>query len=158
MTRGAEITSAVFGKGEDPKIKFEVNLHSVSEDVSEVSIEIDGVSHVYKNHPEEWLAAEWPNDKGETPGARVRIRGYRGLDEEINRPGDFGIYRLIDAAQSVESGTAGGNPQGVPTVVVTWYLRSRDAHIKLDFKPSKRDRGLSPALFLGYDCPRVIAQ
>ncbi|MEZ4371007.1 MAG: type VI secretion system membrane subunit TssM [Polyangiaceae bacterium] len=158
LTRGAEISSAVFGKGEEPKIKFEVNLHSVSEDVSEVSIEIDGVSHVYKNHPEEWLAAEWPNDKGETPGARVRVRGYRGLDEEINRPGDFGIYRLIDAAQSVESGTAGGNPQGVPTVVVTWYLRSRDAHIKLDFKPSKRDRGLSPALFLGYDCPRVIAQ
>ncbi len=158
LTRGVEISSAVFPAGEDPKVSFEVNLHSVSEDVSEVSIEIDGVAHTYKNHPAQWLKAEWPAKDAEARGARVRIRGYSGLDEEINRPGDFGIYRLIDAAASVESGTAGGQAQGVPTVVVTWYVRSRDAHIKLDFKPSRRDRGLSPALFLGYDCPRVIAR
>ena len=139
------------------KVKFRVNLHSVSPDVSEVLLDIDGASHQYKNHPEQWLDAQWPAEKPERRGAHVRVRGENGLDEEIIRMGDFGFYRLLDGAAKVEAGRAGGRANGQPVIVATWRLRGHDAEIQLDFAPTKDDRALSPALFRGYTCPRVIA-
>lgn len=156
LQRGAQITEQAFeGAGETPQMTFSINLHSVSEDVSEVSLAIDGVSHVYKNAPEEWITTTWPAKEPEARGGRLRIRGFEGLDEEIVRQGDFGFFRLLDAAD-VRPGTAGGDPKGEPTLVATWPLRSRDAFIKLDIRPGHASQQLSSQLFLNYDCPRNI--
>jgi type VI secretion system protein ImpL len=158
LERGAKITNAAFpGKAEAPAVEFEVNLHSVSENVSQVELTIDGVSHMYKNTPEEWLKAQWPAKDAEAHGARARIRGFSGLDEEIIRDGDFGFFRLLDAASKVEPGTAGGRPGGEPTLVATWELPSEAAFFKLDVRAKRKDVELSSSLFDGYQCPRVIA-
>jgi type VI secretion system protein ImpL len=158
LGRGDEITNAIFSDGANAKVKFRVNLHSVSPNVSEVLLDIDGATHAYKNHPEQWLDAQWPAEKPERRGAHVRVRGENGLDEEIVRLGDFGFYRLLDAAAKVESGRAGGRANGQPVIVATWHLRGQDAEIQLDFAPTKDDRALTPALFRAYTCPRVIAR
>lgn len=156
LQRGAEISEQTFEGGlEGPQMTFDINLHSVSEDVSEVSLEIDGVSHVYKNAPEEWITTTWPAKEPEARGGRLRVRGFDGLDEELVREGDFGFFRLLDAAD-VRPGSAGGNPNGEPTLVATWPLRSEDAFIKLDIRPGHASQRLSSQLFLNYDCPRNI--
>jgi type VI secretion system protein ImpL len=158
LKRGDEITNAVFpGQTDAPNVEFDVNLHSVSPDVSEVRLEIDGVVHVYKNTPEEWLKARWPAQAPESRGARVHVRGSSGLDEEIIRVGDFGFFRLLDAANEITAGTAGGRPDGAQTLVATWKLRSPGAFLKLDVRPTHSDVKISSALFRNYKCPRVIA-
>lgn len=156
LQRGAEISEQAFEGGEEtPRMAFDINLNSVSEDVSEVSLEIDGVSHVYKNAPEEWIRTTWPAKDPEVRGGRVRVRGFDNLDEEFIREGDFGFFRLLDAAD-VRPGSAGGDPKGEPTLVATWPLRTKDAFIKLDIRPGHAAQQLSSQLFMNYDCPRNI--
>jgi type VI secretion system protein ImpL len=156
LQRGAEISEQAFEGGEEaPRMTFSINLHSVSENVSEVSLDIDGVSHVYKNAPEEWITTTWPAKEPEARGGRVRVRGYEALDEELIRDGDFGFFRLLDAAD-VRPGSAGGDPNGEPTLVATWALRTEDAFIKLDIRPGHATQQLSSQLFMNYDCPRNI--
>lgn len=156
MKRGGEITEQAFeSDAETPLMSFAINLHSVSQDVSEVTLEIDGVEHVYKNAPEEWIETTWPASEPESRGARVRVRGFENLDEEIVREGDFGFFRLLDAAD-VRPGSSGGEEDGEPTLVATWDLRSRDAFVKLDIKPGQATQNLSSNLFMQYDCPRTI--
>jgi type VI secretion system protein ImpL len=158
LERGAKIAHAVFpAKSPTPNLKFEVNLHSVSPDVAEVQIEIDGTAKTYKNTPERWLTTEWPAKEAKSKGARVRIRGYSGLDEQIIREGDFGIFRLLDAADDIQVDKAASDPDGAPALVATWTLRSQGEFFKLDVRASRADGLPDTALFRGYKCPRVIA-
>ena len=163
-SRGAIITDDTYPpeiKG--PKVEFDVNLHSVSESVSEVAFAVDGAAHMYKNWPEEWVHAEWPAKEPKARGGSIRVRGFDSLDEEIARPGDFGFYRLLDAASSIEKGTEGGKPGGQPTIVVTWTLSSQKAWVKMDIKPQQIDSAFSTYIekhervFRNYKCPRIVA-
>ncbi len=161
--RGSVFTDETFAPGaEQPSVEFDLNLHSVSESVSEVTFDIDGTSKTYKNTPEEWLHASWPAKDPKARGATVRVRGYSSLDEELTRLGDFGIFRLLDAA-TIEPGTEGGRPDGQPTLVTTWKLRSEKAWIRVDIRPLRTDSAFSSYLgpkhervFRNYKCPRVV--
>ena len=79
------------------------------------------------------------------------------------RPGDFGLFHLIDAASSIEPGTEGGKPGGSPTIVVTWTLRSEKAWVKMDIRPPQHESAFSTYLakhervFRNYKCPRIVA-
>jgi type VI protein secretion system component VasK len=162
--RGAVITDDTFGPGtEAPVLEFDVNLHSVSESVSEVTFDIDGASRTYKNTPQEWLHTQWPAKEPKVRGASVRVRGFSSLDEEITRPGDFGLFRMIDAASAIEPGTEGGKPGAAPTIVVTWTLRSQKAWVRMDIRPPQTAGAFSAYLdkhervFRNYKCPRLVA-
>jgi type VI secretion system protein ImpL len=149
---GAEAAAAAAatpgGGADKPMVEFDVNLHSVSESVSEVTFDVDGVSKTYKNTPEEWLTAQWPAPKPKSPGATIRVRGYSSLDEEIARPGDFGFFRILEAATSIEPGTSGGKAGGQPTMVVRPHTSDSAIARYLD----KRE-----PLFRNYRCPRILA-
>ena len=156
LKRGKEITSVVFPpKADRAAVTFDVNLHSVSSTIGEVTIEVDGISHTYRNEPEQWVTVVWPG-KG-THGARLQVRGAGALNETIARPGDFGLFRLLDAAE-VRPGRAGGRAEGTPTLVATWPLSAaRDgATVSLDVRPSRAENPLTPGFFKDYTCPRAI--
>lgn len=155
LKRGAEITESVFPpKSDQAAVVFDVNLHSVSSTIAEVTFEVDGVSHTYKNEPEQWIRITWPGKTAH--GARLRVRGAGGLDEELTRPGDFGLFRLLDAGDVVP-GRAGGRADGAQTLIATWDLRAAHAaQVKLDLRPARNENPLLPGYFKGYSCPRVI--
>ncbi len=156
LKRGAQITKVLFApKADHAAVGFAVNLHSVSSTIGEVTFEVDGVVHTYRNEPEEWLAITWP---GKVPhGARLRVRGTGGMNEEINRPGDFGLFRLLDSAD-VTPGRAGGRGDGTPTLVATWNLHASTdkAFVSIDLRPTRNENPLTPGYFKDYTCPRVI--
>ncbi len=156
MKRGQEFTTTLYPpKTDHASVVFDVNLHSVSPTIGQVTFEVDGVSHSYRNEPEQWLTVTWP---GKSPhGARLRVHGSGGLDEEIARPGDFGLFRLLDSA-TIKPGRAGGRADGVTTLVATFDLRAaRDgASVSLDLRPSRNENPLTPGYFKGYNCPRLI--
>ena len=164
---GLEITRTTFPseKSEAPLVEFAVNLHSVSENVSEVTFSIDGAERVYKNWPEEWLDVQWPAKEPKQRGGRIHIKGLDSLDEDITRLGEFGFFRLIDAASKIEAGTEGGKKGGAPVIVVTWNLQSLNGQVgvvKMDIRPVQADNVFlqhlerRQRLFRGYRCPRVM--
>jgi type VI secretion system protein ImpL len=160
LRRSAKISDATFAA--DPKapaVSFEVNLHSVSPDISEVTIEVDGVSRTYTNTPEEWLAVTWPAKDAKARGARIKVRGISGLSEDIIRPGDFGLFHLLDAAE-IRPGTAASRKGGeVPVLAATWRLKSQpDSNVKIDIKPDRTESALAKGFFSGLKCPRLITQ
>ena len=157
LRRAQKITDATFGA--DPKmpaVSFEVNLHSVSSDVSEVAIEIDGAIHTYTNTPEEWTAVQWPAKDAKVRGARVRVRGFNGQSEELVRAGDFGFFRLLEAAD-VKPGVAAGKAGNEAVLVATWKLRSADgSQVKIDIRPSRNEAPFARGFFSTLRCPRII--
>lgn len=159
LRKASKITDATFGADpKAPSVAFELNLHSVSPDVSEVAIEIDGIGRTYTNTPEEWLTATWPAKDAKVRGAKVRVRGLSGLQEEINRPGDFGLFHLLDAAD-LKPGTVAGKSGEISVLVATWRLTSRpEAFVKIDIKPAKTDAPFARGFFAGLKCPRIVTQ
>lgn len=158
LERGSKITNGTFPvKTAPPSMKFEINLHSVSPDVSEVQLEIDGATKTYRNTPEQWLTTEWPAKDAKSHGAKVRVRGYSGLDEQIIREGDFGLFRLLDAADAIEATKPASDASGAAAVIATWTLRSQGQYFKLDIRSSRTGGVPSTSLFRTYNCPRVIA-
>jgi type VI protein secretion system component VasK len=161
--RGLEISNNTFpAKSDAPRVEFETNLHSVSPDISEVTFDLDGAKRSYSNAPEEWIHAQWPAKDPRVTSSRVRIRGYSGLEEEIVRPGEWGFFRLLDAASSIAPGTEGGRPGGRPTIVVTWQMRTQPgSFVKMDIRPLREENPFTAyitkkeRLFRGYNCPRI---
>ena len=158
LEKAAEVTDVAFpakGTPESALMQFEVNLHSVSEDVSEVTFEVDGAAKTYRNEPEQWLKVLWPAPDAQSRGGRLRVRGYSQLDEEIIRPGDFGMLRLFDAA-SIKPGTAKGGGGG-PVLIATWELRTqKGAFVKMEIRPSRQEHPFKDGLFKSLNCPRTI--
>ena len=147
LKRGSEISTTVFPpKSETPAVVFDVNLHSVNAAVSEVTFEVDGVSQTYRNEPQQWLTITWP---GKSHGARLKVKGAGGLSEDINRPGDFGLFHLLDSADVKVNGR---------TIVATWELKSTGttAVVKMELRPQKTQNPFDPAFFANYDCPRSV--
>ena len=155
LKRGAQITSAVFPPRSDgAAVVFEVNLHSVSAAIGEVTFEVDGVSHTYRNEPEQWVRVSWPGTTAH--GARLQVRGAGGLAETIARPGDWGLFRLLDGA-TLEPGHAGGAREATSTTVATWRLSGADhAAVSLDLRPVRAENPLTPGFFRDYTCPRAV--
>ena len=155
LKRGDAITKVLFApKSDHAEVAFQVNLHSVSPTIGEVTFEVDGASNTYRNEPERWLSITWP---GKAPhGALLRVRGAGGLNEEIARPTDFGLFRLLDAAE-IKPGRAGGKADGSPTLVATWPLQAADgAFVSMDLRPARNENPLEPGYFKDYSCPRAI--
>jgi type VI secretion system protein ImpL len=158
LKRSDEITNVFFEEGsKTPSLEFQINLHSVSPNVAEVTLEIDGKPHTYKNTPEDWMTVVWPAKEAKVRGAKVRIRGFSGLVEEILNEGDFGLFRLLARAK-LEPGTAGGRQGDARTIVATWTSESQQAEVKMDLKPARSNHPFRKGFFDNYRCPRVISE
>ncbi|MBC9230493.1 type VI secretion system membrane subunit TssM [bacterium SPL81] len=66
------------------------------------TIDIDGQRMVFENGIQQWVNFVWPN-QGAIPGARITAVDLEGKTHTIfEEPGEYGINRLIDAAQRKE--------------------------------------------------------
>ncbi len=158
MTRSIAIDDSMFApKGETPLVQFDVNLHSVSPIISEVTIEVDGVSKTYKNGPEEWTPLDWPAKNAKRHGASIQIRGADGLQEEVARGGDFGLFRLLDVAEVKEVAGSDGT-FGRPAMRVTWRFKTPGASVSLDLRPTHSVNPFGHGFFAGLHPPRLITE
>ncbi|QGZ42982.1 type VI secretion system membrane subunit TssM [Pseudoduganella flava] len=66
---------------------------------TEFTVEIDGQQMRYRNTPPQWYSMVHPATQG-APGARITAVTFDGRTVELfNEPGEFGLKRMIDAAQ-----------------------------------------------------------
>jgi type VI secretion system protein ImpL len=158
LKRSDGVSQSFFtGDAKEAAISFDINLHSVSAEVAEVTFEIDGVSHTYKNTPEEWVTVAWPAKEAKSRGAKVRVRGFSGLAEEIPRMGDFGLFRLLSEG-NLKPGTAGGRPGDQRTLVATWNIKSQRATVQMDLRASRSEHPFEKGFFSNYRCPSIITE
>jgi len=147
-----QITEAVFGTGPEPSVPFSVKIESVSPNVSEVSLVVDGKTATYRNEPERWFPILWPGT--ETPrGGTLRVKGA-GFTDEIPRIGDFGLFRLFSAGGLESTGKLSG---GVQELAASWSLsRSQEPPVKIIVKPSKSVHPFVPNFFSRLNCPPEV--
>ena len=147
-----QITDAIFGTGQEPSVPFSVKIESVSPNVSEVSLVVDGKTTTYRNEPERWLPVVWPGT--ETPrGGTLRVKGA-GFTDEIPRMGDFGLFRLFSAGGLDTTGNKAGD---VEELVASWNLnRSNEPPVKITVKPSKSVHPFAPTFFSRLNCPPEV--
>ncbi len=144
-----EITDAVFTSA-DPAVAFEVKMQSAGSNVSEITFKVDGQAIVYRNEPEKWVPTQWPG-KGSPHGAFLQVKGGGGgLNDELPRAGDFGLFRLLAAGGIKPAGPAG-------VFVATWNLnRPGVPAVSIDFKSSKSVQPFARDFFSRLKCPQEI--
>ena len=159
MKRGDEFKTTLFPpKTDHAAVVFDVNIHSVNPTIGQVTFEVDGASHTYRNEPEQWLTVTWP---GKTPhGARLRVRGGRVASTKRSRGQGTSACFGSSTTRRSNRVARGGKADGVPDAsVATWDLRAaRDgASVSLDLRPVRNSENpLAPGYFKNYNRPRLI--
>jgi type VI secretion system protein ImpL len=150
LKRAHEITEAMWpdGPADKPSVAFNVNLKTVSPIVSEVVFEIDGQKRVYRNEKEFWHTFKWPGEKH--TGAKLRVRGAGGLDEELTREGPWGIFRLFEA------GTTTAEKGKDDVFTVTWQMTAPPVTVTMEVRPTRSNHPFVNSFFRATNCPPSI--
>jgi len=149
LRRADEITDSLFpGGGDKPQVTFYINMKTVSPIVSEVIFEVDGQKRVYRNEKEFWHTFNWPGPQ--PSGAKIRVRGAGGLDEEVTREGPWGIYRLF------ETGTITAEKGKDEVFTVTWQMTAPPVTVTMEVKPTRGNHPFAPSFFRATNCPPNI--
>ena len=149
LKRADEITDSLFAGGDKPKVEFQVNVKTVSPIVSEIIFELDGQKRLYRNEKEFWLPFAWPGPKPGA-GASIRLRGAGGLDEQINREGPWGLFRLMEA------GTATAEKDNDDVFNVTWEMTAPPVSVTLEIRPTRANHPFPSSFFRATNCPPSI--
>jgi len=151
LKRVDEITDALWpqGTGDEPEVKFQVNLKTVSPIVSDVLFVVDEQKRLYRNEKEFWYEFKWPG--GERRGASIQLRGAGGLDEEIVRDGPWGIFRLFESADKI---TAVKDDDS--QFLVTWTMSAPPVTVTMQVRPRRANHPFSMSFFRNTNCPPSI--
>ncbi|HHH10500.1 MAG TPA: type VI secretion system membrane subunit TssM, partial [Sorangium sp.] len=149
LERAHEISDALFAQG-DPGVVFRINLTTVSPIVSDIVFELDGQKRVYRNEKEFWHTFKWPGEESPLAGARLRIEGAGGLNEEIVREGPWGLWRLID------SGRHTATKDNDRTFVVEWQFAAPPVTVRMQIKPTRANHPFPRNFFRDTNCPASI--
>ncbi|HZO12584.1 MAG TPA: type VI secretion system membrane subunit TssM [Polyangiaceae bacterium] len=149
LERSSEITDALFA-GEEPQVRFRVNLKTVSPIVSDIEFELDGQKKLYRNEKEFWHEFKWPGQEAPLTGAGITIRGAGGLNEEIRREGPWGLWRLLD------SGRHAAAKEDDKMFVVEWQFSAPPVIVRMQMKPTKSNHPFPRDFFRNTNCPPSI--
>lgn len=131
LSRSREITDVLFPPGaKDPLVEFDVRIEPAP-GVASIVFEVDGQVVRTQNEPDRWYSLKWPAD-GRSHGAALRIRGAQNLSETIQREGEWGLFRLLEAGRISASMTS-------RDFTVTWPLTSRPIQITLHIRPKRTE-------------------
>ncbi len=152
LERMNEITDALFAQGgeDGPKVKFRINLTTVSPIVSSITLLLDGQRREYRNEKEFWHNFEWPGPDDPLKGASIIIQGAGGLNEEIRRDGPWGLFRLL------ESGRHTASKDDDKTFRVEWDMSAPPVTVKMSIKPTRGNHPFPRMFFRDTNCPASI--
>jgi type VI secretion system protein ImpL len=160
LDRSQAITSGLFPPGSsEPRIELDIRVHPTAGAAS-VRFSVGGATIDYRNGPESWSRVVWPG-AAPTAGARLEVESARGLSERITQDGEWGLFRLVEAAAQIDA------RPGERTRTVRWHLPGHDVDVVIDLRPVRtecplfgegRVRALGPLRASGVTAPRHIAR
>lgn len=145
LARSQAITDGLFPPGaSEPRIELDVRIHP-SAGAASVRFFVGGATVDYHNGPETWTRVVWPGESPST-GARVEVQSARGLSERIAQDGEWGLFRLVEAAAQLDA------RPGERTHTARWHLPGHDVDVVVDLRPVRTEC----ALFGGEAHPRAL--
>ncbi len=161
LQRSSTITSAFFAPGQtEPRVELDLRIHPTLGAAS-VRFSVGGAAIDYRNGPETWSRVVWPGDSP-AAGASLEVLNARGMQERLRESGEWGLFRLVEAATEIESAP------GERTHTLRWHLPGHDVDVVVDvrsvraespfFGNDRRARPLAPLRAAGVAAPRRIAR
>jgi type VI secretion system protein ImpL len=130
LRRSDEISTVLFPPGAaDPSVVFSVNVRPTP-GIATVILDVSGQRVEYRNGPEEWHRLVWPGQGN--PGASLRVRSADGHEETLQRDGDWGLFRLLEAGSLV--GDARAN-----AFTVAFHMPGLNATVHVDFQTARSE-------------------
>jgi type VI secretion system protein ImpL len=129
LGRGDEVTNALFPPGApEMSAGFSVNIRP-STRLDLMRLKVDGQTVDYRNGPETWTPMKWP-EAGQS-GASLYIHTPQGGTDEIDGPGEWGLFRLL------EQGTLKAHDATTFTVVWKFSKIEGKPEVAIEFKPAR---------------------
>lgn len=126
------------GDTQDPLVRFAVRLRpgasgdSAPSDISTIALTIDGAEELYRNGPDDrWRPMSWPGPAGKL-GANLRVVSTAGSVADLDAPGEWGLFRLLERVKKIEPSSDGR------FFTATWEIPDlNNAQISIDIRPER---------------------
>ncbi len=183
LEKANALTTTLFpGDTVDPLVRFQVRVRAGTSpdaspsEISSIILTIDGTEEVYRNGPDNvWKPMLWPGQAGKL-GAHIHVENASGATADIDEPGEWGLFRLLERVKRIEPSGDGR------FFTAIWEIEDMNgALIAIDFRPERtanpffglsgnntsrllqvfRDPGLSPPRGIargGKGCVEMVSQ
>ncbi|MDY7225753.1 type VI secretion system membrane subunit TssM [Hyalangium rubrum] len=126
------------GDTQDPLVRFTVRLRpgasedSGPSDIASITLTVDGSEELYRNGPDDrWRPLSWPGPAGKL-GAHLRVVSTSGNIADLDAPGEWGLFRLLERAKKIEPSADGR------FFTATWEIPDlNNAQIAIDIRPER---------------------
>lgn len=126
------------GDTQEPLVRFAVRLRpgaaaeAAPSDISTITLTVDGAEELYRNGPDDrWRAMSWPGPAGKL-GANLRIVSTSGHIADLDAPGEWGLFRLLERVKKIEPSADGR------FFTATWEIHDlNNAQISIDIRPER---------------------
>ncbi|SEL28173.1 type VI secretion system protein ImpL [Stigmatella aurantiaca] len=122
----------------DPLVRFQVRIRAgtspdtAPSEIASITLTIDGTDEVYRNGPDNvWKPMLWPGQAGKL-GAHIHVENASGATADIDEPGEWGLFRLLERVKRIE-------PSGDGRFFTAfWEIEDMNgAIIAIDFRPER---------------------
>ena len=150
LQRAQLATNSLFAGGNELRMEFDV-LINPSPAYGLIALQVGGEPLEYRGGPETWQHLVWPAGDP-SQGAALRVRGRGGVEDAIRYPGDWALFRLIEAGTLVGQARGGSfRLSWTPTrfrepVIIEFRLPGGQSDL---FTTRRRAGGTGVALKLG---------
>ncbi|HYI03174.1 type VI secretion system membrane subunit TssM [Hyalangium sp.] len=126
------------GDTADPLVRFNVRMRpgasadTSPSDIASITLTLDGSEEIYRNGPDNrWRPLIWPGPAGKL-GAHLHVVGTAGNSADLDAPGEWGLFRLLERAKTIEPSTDGR------FFTATWELGDlNNAQVSIDIRPER---------------------
>lgn len=126
------------GDTQEPLVRFMVRMRpgtaadSAPSEIASITLTLDGSEELYRNGPDDrWRAMTWPGPAGKL-GAHIHIVSTSGNTADLDAPGEWGLFRLLERAKKIEPSTDGR------FFTATWEVPDlNNAQISIDLRPER---------------------
>ena len=126
------------GDTQEPLVRFTVRMRpgaasdASPSEIASITLTLDGSEELYRNGPDDrWRAMTWPGPAGKL-GAHIHIVSTSGNTADLDAPGEWGLFRLLERAKKIEPSTDGR------FFTATWEVPDlNNAQISIDLRPER---------------------
>ncbi|WNG34326.1 type VI secretion system membrane subunit TssM [Archangium violaceum] len=122
----------------DPLVRFQVRVRAGTSpdtspsEISAITLTIDGTDEMYRNGPDNlWKPMSWPGQAGKL-GAHIHVENASGATADIDEPGEWGLFRLLERVKRIEPSGDGR------FFTAVWEIEDMNgALVAIDFRPER---------------------
>lgn len=139
LEKSSALASTLFvGDSVDPLVRFQVRIRAgtsadnAASEISAVSFTLDGTDETYRNGPDTvWKPMTWPGAAGKL-GAHIHVEHASGATGDIDEPGEWGLFRLLERVKRIEPSADGRYFTAI------WEIEDmKGALVSIDIRPER---------------------